>query len=101
MLKFFMLVLSVAYVFPNYMVLYSRKVLVAAGRQLACMAVRRGASSVGSRCTKFIRDTRGLPDYDDVISNWTEYAVGASPRYLKPSGFSCEFPQPTFQWCSM
>ena len=56
------------------------------------MAVRRGASSSGgTRCTGSIRDTSGLPDYDEIISNWTEYAMGASPRYLGQVGLSCEF----------
>ena len=56
------------------------------------MAVRRGASSSGgTRCTGSIRDTSGLPDYDEIISNWTEYAMGASPRYLGQVGLSCDF----------
>ncbi|OLP76662.1 hypothetical protein AK812_SmicGene43372 [Symbiodinium microadriaticum] len=54
------------------------------------MAVRRGASSEGARCTGSICDTSGLPDYDEIISNWTEYAMGASPRYLGQVGLSCD-----------
>ena len=51
---------------------------------LACMAVRRGAGS-GAELQEgdFIDDTSDLPDYDEVVSNWTEFAQGASPRFLQ------------------
>ena len=66
---------------------------------LACMAVRRGAGS-GAELQEgdFIDDTSDLPDYDEVVSNWTEFAQGASPRFLQEPEPWSQLRNPVFLW---